>query len=685
MARRKTQDIPDSKVVRAKRRKDRSDRDENRTLSDIKWWLADTGPEAAGRLWNWVDRMRSQWAVDGIQDLIHEAIYADEPIARGGMFDGHSWHGGREAGSCVLNAIKSLVDTASARLTKIRSMPCISADDADYGEKRFARKVSRVLRRKMGAQDIEEMSPLMIRDFCVRRFGVMKVERCGGDTTTKCIPSYEIVFDHREAQFIRYPNPMTMLAHVRPEPRERMMARFPKYAEQIKNAPLFTRLDPWMQFVYQGPALADLIECAESWHPPSAPGCDDGQHIICIRGQDRLCVLREPWDVSRYPLIFAYWTTPMRGLSGKGLVAEHANAQDLINGVIHDARAGIREGSQLTIFANRGANLNKNHMREHSPKIVEVDGPPGQVQFIAPDPVSKQAWNIAFQIKSEMYNISGISEWSATASKPLGNGVSGKALDTMNDNQSDRFAQVETCWQQARVGIGRAHVDIARQMYMSYKGKIKKRFDEQPDPPTKDELASWIRDVPWEKVDIDSGNYNLTLEPVNFISGTRGGKLEDIAEAGKAGLIPDPTMTAALFEEPDIARMNRPILGPFHRIEKCMDGLAELDVDYADIAPDNEMNLPLAKLMAIGELEEAKAEGAEPAVIQRFMNFLSDLKSIEDSLAATQGAPSLAGAQQNTTVAQPNAQTLQAGMAPPPAGPPGASPMPPPMPQGMMQ
>lgn len=670
MARRTTTDYVPVEQRRAAKRRTR--RDGN--LTAIKWWLAedDDGTEAQSRLWTWIERLRGQWSVDGMADLIHEAIYADKPLARGSQFDGRSWSSPRDAGGlCILNAIKSLVDTASARLTKVRSMPAISADDAPYSEKRFARESSRILRRKMGAQDFEQCAPLLVRDFCIRGTAVAKVHRKvhGGDTGTKRIPIYEVIYDHRESQFM-WP---TSMAHVRPESRERLLAAYPDYAEEIAKAPIYSRLDPWMQYVYQGPTLADLVEVAECWHPPSCEDAADGQHIIAIRGTT---ILREPWTCP-IPLVFAWWTAPIRegDVRGCGLVEEHANAQDIINGVLNDARKAIRLASQLKIFAPRAANVNKNHLRARDPAVLEIDGPPGQIQFVAPDPVSKQAWAIAFQIKSEMYNISGIPEWQAAGKKPLGNNVSGKAIDTMDDMASDRFAQVETGWQQARVGIGRAHIDLAKHIHAEMKGKLKRRFPEQPKPIAKADVAEWIRGHEWDRVDIDGGDYHLTLEPINFISGTRGGKLEEIAEAAKAGLIPDPTMTAALMDEPDIQRMNRATLGPYHRIERCLEGLANPKVDYMTIAPDDYMNLPLAKLMAKGEHEQAVADEADDETIERFERFLADIKAKEDAAAASgMGSPSLQGAQSNTTIAQGNAATLQPGGGGPPALPPGMPP-----------
>ena len=686
MAKRKSKDY-------VARRRDPDADDSESSPHSLKWWLSETGLDAQSKLWTWCERLRNQWSVDAISDLIHEAIYADEPISRGGMFDGQRWTGGQGmGGSCILNVIKSLVDTSTARLTKVRTMPCISAKNADYMQQKFAEEVSAVLRTKMGGQDIESASPLVCRDANIRGTGVWKTQRNGGDTQTIRIPIYEVVYDRREAQALA--TGPTSLAHVRPENRDAMVALYPSFADEIRAAPLYTRIEPWMQFVYQGPTLCDLIEVAEAWHPPLADG-EPGQHIVCIKGT---CILREPWLVPRYPLTFQYWTAPMRGVRGKGLPAEHAVAQEFINEVLNSARRNIKATEDLIILQQRGSNINKHHMLAGGgPRIVEADGPPGALQYIAPDPVSKQAWAIALQIKSEMYNVSGIAQWSATANKPLGENASGKALETMNDNQSDRFADVETGLSMARVAIGRAHVDMAQHMYAEATGKLYGKnsdyddFEESPDPLKKSDLAPWIRDHAWDEVDLDSGTYQLTLEPINFIGGTRGGRFEEAAELGKAGLIPDPTMTASLFQEPDIQAMNRPILGPINRIKACLSALGKPGCDYMKYAPDSAMNLPLAKLMAKGELEQAKADDAPDEVIEQLNMFLGDIKAKEDEAAKGAGmSPSLAGAQASTTVDQGNAMTLQQGMgggAPPmpPGMPPQGAPMQGPPGPGMIQ
>jgi hypothetical protein len=587
-------DVREYDEVKPKRQ--RKGRDDVRYL---KWWIAPNGTDAQSTLWQWVDRQRSTWAVHAVEDLTSEAIYNDSPIGTGGGLNSAGrWVGQTQRNP--INKIKSLVDTATARLTKVRSMPVISADDADYEEQLFARQQSRVLRRKMGSGEMELAAPLIIRDFVIRSMAFGKIERCGGDTEFRRVPSYEVLYDQQEA----LANQLTQRAHVRPESRDQLIAKYPHAEDKIKKAPAYMRGDIWMSYAYAGPNLADRVEVAESWHPPSGPDADDGQWILCVRGE---CIARAPWNCSRDPLVPVWWTPPTRGCGrGTGLVYEMSEAQGMVNDILSDAREALHHGSMLKIFQPRAGGANKHHLKARHVAVIEHDG--AEPKYVAPNPVSQQAWGIAFQVLGEMDAMSGISQWASQAKASLPGTPSGKALDVMDDQQSDRFAHVESGYQQWRVQIGQRHVDVARMMHDEAFSDVKPAFDEQPPRLIEDDLAAWIRDNEWPDVDVDGGDYHLSLEPENFITGTRGGKLNEVNEAAKAGLIPDPSLTAALFDEPDIARANRGILGPVHRIERCLSDLADPDVPYIDCAPDPEMNRSLAKVLALGELEEAKSK-----------------------------------------------------------------------------
>jgi hypothetical protein len=223
------------------------------------------------------------------------------------------------------------------------------------------------------------------------------------------------------------------------------------------------------------------------------------------------------------------------------------------------------------------------------------------------------------------------------------------------------------------VELGHCLVDQARMLY---------DYGDQDDATVdKDDLAPWIRDTDWSEMDIDGGTYHLVLEPVNYLVGAREGRLAQVAELGKNGLIPDPAMQADLFDEPDIQRANRTILGPKHRLDRVMQGLADPKVPMLDLQPDQYMNLPLALLMANGELNEAMShyKPGQPddkldQVCDRYRQFIELVKQ-EQARGQGMGV-SPAGAQMNNIVAAQSAASLLPGMggAPqPPMAPGGAA------------
>jgi len=662
---------------RARRGGDDTDSaDEARAKMGARWWREPDGKHCAGELWAWIERLRPAWSSRGLFDLILEGIYNDRPLGMGYDSTAAAGRGSWVRGpSANMNIAKMMVDASTARLTKRRPMPVISADDAGWSEKQFAKRASRVLRRKMGGHHVERISPLLIRDFNIRGTACGKSCRWNvGDTRMERHPIFEFIWDEREAD---YGEPQT-LAQIKPINRDVLLETFPKYAEDIEKAPPFSRVNPWIAQTYQGPGWTDHIEVAESWHLPSAPDADDGQHVIAIRNR---VIMREPWTRPRYPVSFAYWCPPQRGLRGTSLIEELASLQERINSTMADIDEMIRYQGKLKIFVQRGSQIVKSHLRAKGIAVIEIDGAAPSTQNALP--ALAEAISYVNMLMQKAEHLSGFNEMALSSKNVLGANASGKAIDTMDDIQSDRFAHVESGWMQFRVEQAQLQIDEARCMYEEAHGKYKKQFDEQPEPIAKDDLAPWIAEIDWRKIDIDGGDYHLTIEPINFLPDSRAGKLSFVAELSKAGLIPDPTMTADLFDEPDIARANRTILGPKHNLDRVMEGLADEDIDYLDVAPDPHMNLPLGVLMAKGELNDAQAMKAPDAVLDRYRNWIEDAKRLLDQ---ANGAPSLQGAQSNTTIAQGNAATLQPGLG---GGPPGGMPPPgmdaggpPPMPMG---
>ena len=642
-------------VMRRRSAEERGDRDEHETMParGQRWWCCE-GETCAAALWAWFGSLRATWSNGALIDLVHKAIYEARPLGATSDTLAADQLIRSASAPASINITKSMVDTATSKIAKRRPYPAISADDAGWSEKLFAKRATRVLRRKLSLPRVERLKPKIVRDGLLWGTGVVKVIRRGGDVDLERVPRRELVVDPREA---RYGEPRTM-AHVRPVPREVLCDMFPDSHEAIMAAPVYDRSDLASRYAYDGSGYADHVEVIEAWHLPSGPEAEDGRRVIAIRGT----VLDTcEWERPRFPFALFHWSEPVDGMWGQGLVETMSGIQAKTNDMVRDTQTAIYYGSMLKVFAQRSSNVNKHHMRARHPVVIEHDG--AAPQYVAPNPVSPVVIQFIDWLIDKASQMAGISQLSQSAKNPLGSNASGKAIDTMYDIESDRHSMVELALAMFMCDVGTLMIDEARAL-----------ADDVREGESDVKLAAWIEEIDWSKVDLDGGDYHLGVEPVNFMPDSRGGKLSFVAELSKAGLIPDPTMTAALFDEPDITRANRSNLGPYRNLERIMEGLADESVPMLDLVPDDYMNVPLGILMAKGELNDAASTGAPESVLDRYRQWIDQAKALPGSGAPDPNAsPSLQGMPASPNMPAPStAASLQPGLGA------GGPPMPPP-------
>jgi len=598
-------------------------------------------------------------------DLIHEAIYEGRPVGRRLGTAAMDFLRAQSKASSYLNILQSMVDTVVSRIGKHRSMPIIGCDDAEYSEKLYARRASRVMRRKLRTPQIERMLPSMMRDAVIRGDGFAEAIRWGGDVTPEQFPRSELVFDDGEPRHNGWPK---TIARVRLIDRDQLCAMYPSEAKRIRDLPPATR-DVWAPYDYDAPIDPDQVEVVKGWRLPSYPGAEDGRRVIAIR--DRGGPLDErPWDRMRYPIARIQWTPSLRGFLGIGLVQQLAGSQNKVNELWTDHQEALYWGSSLKIFKQRGSEVNDNHLRARHPAIVEYDG--AKPDYEAPNPASTQAMDSLRWLIQEMYEISGISQASAASKSPLGPNASGKALDTMDDIQSDRFGQFDLQYSMARVDVGQCTLDEAKDL----------AIDAKKDADLKGALVSWIDEIDWKKFDFDGGGYHLAIEPENFIPGTRAGKLDALQDMAKIpGFLNNPLITASLFEEPDLSAANRHLLGPIRALQAVAEMLGDLTVPLEECVPTPYMLSPpgLALEVIKGEHDNAFAERADDRYLSRYRWFLQMLDGEEKKAAQPDpNMPAPGGPPPGAPGPGPGAPPpgmMPGGMGPPgpmgPAGPPG--------------
>lgn len=593
-----------------------SDRDRPRSS---RWWSA-SGEALTSAVWGWVERLKSRHRRQILMDALWEAVYKDAPF--GTSVDGGYGAVALRTQQARQNIAASMVDTVTSRLGKRRPMPVISADDAGHQERLFAKRASRVLRRKMGQSAVERLCPTVLRDGVIRGTGAAKVYRNGGDVDIERVPRREIIVDPAEAQ---YGTPRTM-AQVKRVDRDVLCGLFPDHEAQIRVVSRAS-FDEWR--TYEEVTDADQVDVIEAWHLPSVPGAKDGRHVICIRGCEPL--RDEKWTRQRFPFAFFHWSEPIDGFWGSGLIEAIAPIQQEVNQLLGQLGEGITLGMALKIFSPRGSHVEKSHLRARNPAVIEHDG--GVPQYVAPLPFNPAVLQYIQWRISQGYEMSGVSQATAASKSALGNQASGKALDTQYDIESDRFGDKELGYAMFRVDLGRCMIDEARDIA-------------QDDEIKESEKAEWIRKTDWKRVEVDEGPFHLILEPINFVPDARSGKLATVNEMASAGLLTDPMQIAALFDEPDIARANRHLLGPYRMLEKWTELLGDEDYPLEQLTPTPLIvaHVQLATQMCEGELANVIAEEDEDhpndVVQERYRWALSMLEAeAKQAAAPPPGAP----------------------------------------------
>lgn len=566
--------------------------------SAISWHRATSEAELAKAIFEAAEKIRKQSESESLRDIVYDAIYEGRPLGNA-LFDATGFvelqRLTNKAAHTSVNRTQQKIDALTSRLGKKRPFPCLSTEGADHEEKKFAESVSKAMRHKLGADHIARELPLVMRDALVRGTGCAMVRARGGDLVVERVPRSEMLVDSVDG---RYGRPRNLIRYSLCQ-RDELLAAYPDKEDAILGASCGT--NGWFP-AYQRDSEEHVLVC-EAWHLPVSYGAKGGRHVVAIADH---VLLDEPWEVTRFPVAFLHWCPPMQGFWGRGLVETLSSIQQKINEVLRDIQEALYYGGQLTVFVPRGANINKHHLQARHPKIVETDG--AVPNYLAPNPVAPQMFQLLQLLEQMADDASGLARDYTAGKTQLGANASGKAMDTLYDIQSDRFALAELNLGYFSVDLGKAIIDGARGIAGSL---------------PRNKQAEWIKETKWSSVDIDDGCHEMRLEPVNFLPDTRAGRLESVAELSKAGVITDPTMLAELFTEPDIQAANREMLGPRRAASKIIEIINDRDRNINEAYPDPHLDLAGLKKRLLSEYANARADEADGDTLARYREVLS--------------------------------------------------------------
>lgn len=480
------------------------------TADRSQWWQKGDAPkhESAFSAVRWIERHQA-YKLEALRAFI--SLYGNRRVLGldPGSYAGDDQKRRRRP---RLNICKSATDTVTAKIAKERPRPRPVTDGGDYSLQRAAKQLGKFIDGVFYANKVYDQAPSVFRDGCIAAVGWMHGwgDRDAAEVKVERVFPGEMVWDDAEAY---NGMPRTLYRH-RYLPREVAAGRWHKKRLDVERAPA---AKSGMVAIHR----ADMIEIVESWHLPSAPGADDGAYIACT---PNATLESRKWKRGGFPFAMFFWSDPVMGLAGDGLVEQLAGIHVSLNKHIEAVESLLGLWGKVWVFVSGAANVSKQHLTNELDTIITYDGdkPP---TISAPSVVPPDLRQQIALLLEEGYALAGISQMSARAQKPAGLN-SGAALREHADIESDRFATTHQAYEQLFLDIAEIVIDEAEELYAGH-------IDVQARAPGR----KFVESVKWGDVSLKRNQYELTMYPTSMLPKTPAGRFAMVQEWIQAGFV----------------------------------------------------------------------------------------------------------------------------------------------------
>lgn len=587
---------------------------EQKKVKNHKWWLEDKDNLHLA-VFSWVKQVEETQSYRKSRNLDFLRLYMNREIVG---ISSHTYaktvSAGYSEGSfnrLTLNVSKSCTDSITSKVAKNRPRPYFLTTRGNRAQRNRAKKLTQYLDGAFDSADIYSKGQMAFVDACIFGTGCLQVfpDYANGKVDVDRIIIDEIVVDDIEC----FDGKPRQIHRKKLVSRDVLLAEYPEHSLKIE----FTHP---AEGVEQS-AVSDLVEVVESWHLPSGPKAKDGKHTICV---ENCTLFEEMWTKDSFPFVFFRWNQNILGFHGTGLIEELVGIQLEINKIIQNIQKAQHLISVPRVYLSNQSKIVSSHIQNLIGGIVKYTGEPPIFQ--TPNAMPSEIYQHLERLYQKAYEITGISQLSATSQKPGGLN-SGAALREYNDIESERFQVTGQRWEEFFMDLAEKFVECSKELYsedkkLSVKIKGKKFIDK----------------VKWSEVDLKDDQYSLRVYPTNLLPTQPSGRLEKVQELLASGLIAKEE-ALGLLDFPDIEKFITLSVASQEQIEKQIDAMLD---DGTYDSPEPETNLALAIRMAHNAILEARLEEVDEAnieLVQRYMAECRELEQVAMAQAQAQAQP----------------------------------------------
>jgi hypothetical protein len=417
---------------------------------------------------------------------------------------------------------------------------------------------------------------------------------------------------------------------------------FPEYEEKIKAASSGVKNDENIN------SSADMILVIEAWHLRSSKSANDGVRAIAI---ENCTLLSEDWEKDFFPFVFQRWSPRLLGFYGAGLAEELIGIQLEINKLLRNIQISQHLMCVPQVWLEVQSKVVTKHVNNEIGGIKFYTG--REPKFITPPGMSAEVYNHLENLWNKGFQITGISQLSASSQKPSGLDAA-VALREMQDIESERFMLVGQRYEDA-------FMDATR-IIESFLNDI---ADAGGNPAVRLKAGEHAYTLKWSECRLPEDSYICRPFPTSLLPSTPSGKLQKVQEMLQAGFW-EKEEAMELLDFPDTKAVTNLKVAQRRDLKRQIEKIIDTG-EYE--APEPFINLEMAKQLAQSYYLAGRAEGMPEQRLELLRRFMEDVQALLMPPPPPMMPPEMMGA------AAPGVPPMPTGEVMPPLGTPEAAPV----------
>lgn len=394
------------------------------------------------------------------------------------------------------NIIRSCIDTLTALTADKKVRPFFNTVNGTFKDIQIAKQAQIFFDQLYDEKNVVHTIVNVFRDSCIFDKGVVKV----GEDIERCMP-WSVFFDPKETHY----GHNTRCAH--------KMEKYPVRLLKLKYG--------------IAPKKGDESYTVYEYY-------DTVEHVKAVYVVEIDKVAVERWEPEILPYIVYNYSDPIKGTTDQSVVDILYGIQLQIDEILAVVKESIQMNPGVTFFIPNGSGIKTNMLSNRTGQLITYDAMQGQPPVTAQtnDIISAQFIQLLDKLKSDAYELIGISELSAMARKPTGLN-SGVALETLENAEAGRHEVIIN-------NIVRLYVDIARACIDIF-------------PPEMEILphSATRSRIKWKDIIEARDALNIQFSAASSLSKDPSTKLQQLIQLAQAGVIPQSHI-GMLMELPDL-------------------------------------------------------------------------------------------------------------------------------------